>query len=37
MNLKSKIGNYTFKNPLMNASGCWCESEEKLNELHLSD
>ena len=37
MNLKSKIGNYTFENPLMNASGCWCESEEKLNELHLSD
>ena len=37
MNLKSKIGNYTFENPLMNASGCWCESEEKLNELQLSD
>ena len=37
MNLKSKIGNYTFENPLMNASGCWCESEEKLNELYLSD
>lgn len=36
MNLQSKIRNFTFENPLMNASGCWCESEEKLNELNSS-
>ena len=36
MNLQSKIGQFTFENPLMNASGCWCDSEEKLNELDAS-
>lgn len=36
MNLQSKIGHFTFENPLMNASGCWCDSEEKLNELDSS-
>lgn len=36
MNFSSKIGNFQFKNPLMNASGVWCDNEEKLNDLKSS-
>ena len=36
MNLQVKFGNFVFDNPLMNASGCWCESAEKLDELQAS-
>lgn len=36
MNFSSKIGNFQFKNPLMNASGVWCDNEEKLNDLKNS-
>ena len=36
MNLQVKFGNFIFDNPLMNASGCWCESAEKLDELQAS-
>lgn len=30
------IGNIKFKNPILNASGCWCMNEEQLDELHSS-
>ncbi|WP_417427831.1 dihydroorotate oxidase [Halpernia sp.] len=36
INLKSKIGQFEFGNPLMNASGVWCENAEKLDEMKNS-
>lgn len=36
MNLTSHLGNFEFENPLMNASGVWCDSAEKLDELAAS-
>ncbi|MDH6251159.1 dihydroorotate dehydrogenase (fumarate) [Chryseobacterium sp. H1D6B] len=33
MNLTSRIANYEFENPLMNASGVWCDNAEKLDEM----
>lgn len=33
MNLKTSIGNFTFENPLMNASGVLCKTEKELNLL----
>jgi dihydroorotate dehydrogenase (fumarate) len=36
INLKSKIGSFEFENPLMNASGVWCENTEKLDEMKNS-
>lgn len=33
IDLKSKIGNFIFENPLMNASGVWCEDANKLDEM----
>lgn len=35
-NLKSKIAQFEFENPLMNASGVWCENAEKLDEMKNS-
>ena len=36
INLKSKIGSFEFKNPLMNASGVWCDDTSKLDEMKNS-
>lgn len=36
MDLTSKIGQFEFENPLMNASGVWCENTEKLDEMKNS-
>ncbi|SFI25432.1 dihydroorotate oxidase [Halpernia frigidisoli] len=36
MNFTSKIGSFKFENPLMNASGVWCDDKEKLDELKNS-
>lgn len=36
MNLTSRIANFEFENPLMNASGVWCENAEKLDDLKIS-
>lgn len=36
-NLRTTLGTFSFENPLMNASGCWCDNEEKLNELDASE
>ncbi len=32
-----KIKNHLFKNPIMNASGCWCTTEKELLELANSN
>lgn len=36
MNFTSQIADKIFENPLMNASGVWCENAEKLDELKNS-
>lgn len=36
MNLKTKIAQFEFENPLMNASGVWCDNAEKLDDLRIS-
>ncbi|WP_292008353.1 dihydroorotate oxidase [Chryseobacterium sp.] len=33
MNLTSRIADFDFKNPLMNASGVWCDDAERLDEM----
>jgi len=30
------IGDIKFKNPILNASGCWCMNEEQLDDLYSS-
>jgi dihydroorotate dehydrogenase (fumarate) len=30
------IGGIKFKNPILNASGCWCMNEEQLDDLYSS-
>lgn len=36
MTLQTEFSSFTFENPLMNASGVWCDSAEKLDELAAS-
>ncbi len=36
MNLTSHIAQFEFENPLMNASGVWCDDTIKLNEMATS-
>lgn len=33
MNLTSHLAQFEFENPLMNASGVWCDDAEKLDEM----
>jgi dihydroorotate dehydrogenase (fumarate) len=35
--LSIEIGNIHFENCLMNASGCWCTTEQELNDLNNSE
>ncbi|MBC7555970.1 MAG: dihydroorotate oxidase, partial [Chryseobacterium sp.] len=36
INLKSKVSSFEFENPLMNASGVWCDDTNKLDEMKNS-
>lgn len=36
MNLSTHIAQFEFENPLMNASGVWCDDTEKLDEMAAS-
>jgi dihydroorotate dehydrogenase (fumarate) len=36
MSIRSSIAKFEFENPLMNASGVWCDNAEKLDEMKNS-